>query len=69
MAKSESTKATERRYIERNREKMKEVWRKNEEKRLPRDRREYQRAYRLKRKLEGRPVPGVSAYKKKEVHD
>ena len=47
-------------------EKLQEARARYEEKRPPRDRREYQREYRLKRKLEGRPVPGGSVYKKKE---
>lgn len=64
MPKSESQKAAQRRYIERHREKMRELWRQNEEKRPPRDRAAYLREYRLRRKLEGRPVPGGSAYQR-----
>lgn len=64
MPKSESQKAADRRYAERHPEKIKEFRQRADAKR--RDRKEYQRQYRLKRKLEGRPVPGGSAYKKKE---
>lgn len=69
MPKSESQKAAQRRYIERHREKMQELWRLNEEKRPPRDRAEYQREYRLRRKLEGRPVPGGAVYQKRKKQE
>jgi hypothetical protein len=66
MARSKSQKEADRRYVERYPDKILESSQRYEEKRLPRDRREYQRQYRLKRKLEGRPVPGGSAYKTKK---
>lgn len=74
MPKTEAEKAANRRYNERNPEKVKEWQKRADAKRRrdakwKRDRAAYLREYRLRRKLEGRPVPGGAVYKKRETEN
>lgn len=58
MAKTKAEKAAQRRYVERHPEKIREVKRRYEEKRGHRDRAEYMRQYRRRKKLESEQDPG-----------
>jgi hypothetical protein len=52
VAKTEAQKAAQRRYVERHREKIREINRRADEKRGYRDRAEYMREYRRRRKAQ-----------------
>lgn len=60
---SESQKEAQKRYVERNPEKIREIQRRADAKR---NRAEYLREWRLRRKLLGRPVPSGNDYRKRQ---
>ena len=63
MSKSESQKEAQKRYVERNPEKIREIQRRADAKR---NRAEYLREWRLRRKLLRRPVPSGNDYRKRQ---